>query len=198
MALRQVDLPGDGPADDGRLDVVLAPMRRRHLRSVLRIEELTYPKPWTSGLFLAELGQAQQRTYLVAKVDGRVVGYGGVMYVLPDAHVTTVAVDPECQRSAIGTRLLLGLCEATLARGGTALTLEVRVSNVAAQALYRRFGFLPAGARKAYYPPEPGESVGEDALVMWAHDIDQPDFRRRLDEIAVGIPGTTTFEGTIT
>ena len=176
------------------LDVVLAPMRRRHLRSVLRIEEQVYPKPWTSGLFLSELAQQEQRTYLVAKVGGRVVGYGGVMYVLPDAHVTTIAVDPEQQRQSIGTRLLLGLCEAAVAQGATALTLEVRVSNSPAQGLYRAFGFVPAGARRAYYPAD-DSGPAEDALVMWAHDIDSPNFTERLELIAGTLAGTTTREG---
>lgn len=193
MAVRSVDLPPSGSGDDS-FEVVLAPMRRRHLRSVVRIEELVYPRPWTSGLFLSELAQTAQRTYLVAKVEGRVVGYAGAMYVLPDAHVTTIAVDPERQRSHIGTRLLLGLCESALGIGATALTLEVRVSNTPAQELYRRFGFVPAGARKGYYPPDGGEVVGEDALVMWVHDIDQPEFRRRLTDLAASIPGTTTYE----
>lgn len=188
MALRSVDLP---PNPD---EVVLTAMHRRHLRSVVRIEEQVYPRPWTPGLFLSELAQAATRTYLVAKVDGRVVGYAGAMYVLPDAHVTTIAVDPERQRSAIGTRLLLGLCSAALAAGATALTLEVRVSNTPAQELYRRFGFVPAGARKGYYPPDGDQSVGEDALVMWAHDIDQPEFGRRLASIEAGLSGPTHYE----
>lgn len=172
------------------IDVVLAPMRRRHLRSVLRIEDQVYPRPWTSGLFLSELAQRDHRTYLVAKVAGRVVGYGGAMYVLPDAHITTIAVDPQHQRAAIGTRLLVGLCRDARSRGATALTLEVRVSNAAAQAMYRRFGFAPAGARKAYYA-----DTGEDALVMWAHDIDHAGYAARLEAIAAGIPGSTTIEG---
>jgi ribosomal-protein-alanine N-acetyltransferase len=104
------------------------------------------------------------------------------MYVPPDAHITTIAVDPERQRASIGTRLLLALCEAARRRGATALTLEVRVSNEAAQALYRRFGFVPAGARKGYYP-----DTGEDALVMWAHDIDHPEFAERLAAIAASL-----------
>jgi [ribosomal protein S18]-alanine N-acetyltransferase len=113
--------------------------------------------------------------------------------VLPDAHITTVAVDPDRQRGTVGTRLLLGLCEAAVAKGATALTLEVRISNEAAQGLYRRFGFVPAGARKAYYA-----DTGEDALVMWAHDIDQPDFATRLEAIAAEVPGTTTMESELT
>lgn len=170
-------------------DVVLTPMRRRHLRGVLRIEEGAYPRPWSMALFLSELAAGDARTYLVAKVDGRVAGYGGVMYVLPDAHVTTLAVAPAHRRQAVGTRLLLALCRAAVAKGATALTLEVRVSNEAAQALYRRFGFAPAGIRKGYY-----SDTGEDAIVMWAHDIDEPAFAERLDAIASTIPGSTTVE----
>jgi ribosomal-protein-alanine N-acetyltransferase len=170
-------------------DVVLAPMRRRHLRGVLRIEEAAYPRPWSMALFDSELDQRDQRTYLVAKVDGDVVGYGGVMYVLPDAHVTTIAVAPERRRQAVGTRLLLALCRAAVAKGASALTLEVRLSNDAAQSLYRRFGFVPAGVRKGYY-----SDTGEDAIVMWAHDVDGAEFGDRLDAIAATIPGSTTVE----
>jgi hypothetical protein len=60
---------------------------------------------------------------------------------------------------------------------GTALTLEVRVSNVGAQALYHRFGFVPVGVRKNYY-----ENV-EDAIVMWCTDIAEPAYRERLAEL---------------
>jgi [ribosomal protein S18]-alanine N-acetyltransferase len=169
------------------IDVVLSPMRRRHVRSVVRIEEQVYPRPWSAGLFLAELAVRDQRTYLVAKVDDRLVGYGGVMYVLPDAHVTTLAVDPAWHRQAIGTRLLVALSRAAVTAGATALTLEVRASNTPAQELYRRFGFAPAGVRKGYYADS-----GEDALIMWAHDIDTAEFGDRLDAIAAGIPGGTS------
>lgn len=174
---------------DPAAEVVLAPMRRRHLRGVLRIEEQCYPRPWSLALFVSELALGDQRTYLVAKVRGRVAGYGGVMYVLPDAHVTTVAVDPARRRLAIGTRLLLALARAAVAKGSTALTLEVRASNSAAQDLYRRFGFAPAGVRKGYYA-----DTGEDAIVMWAHDIDSEAYATRLDEITAAIPGRTTVE----
>ncbi|HEX2119665.1 MAG TPA: ribosomal protein S18-alanine N-acetyltransferase, partial [Acidimicrobiales bacterium] len=166
--------------------VTLAPMRRSHLRAVVRIEERSHARPWSSALFLAELAQPEARTYLVAKVDGRVVGYGGVMYVLPEAHVTTIAVDDPHRRRAVGTRLLVALARAAIAKGANALTLEVRVGNHAAQEMYRRFGFRPAGIRKNYYV-----ETNEDALVMWAHDVDTAEYRRRLAEIEAGIPGVT-------
>ena len=173
------------------MEVTLTPMRRRHLRSVLHIEERSHSRPWSNALFLSELAQADQRTYLVAKVDGRVVGYGGVMYVLPDAHVTTIAVDEAWRRHAVATRLLVALARAAVTKGATALTLEVRVSNTAAQELYRRFGFVPAGMRKNYY-----SDANEDALIMWATDIDTPDYRARLEAIEQALPTPTLLEAT--
>ena len=71
--------------------------------------------------------------------------------------------------------------------GDHTLTLEVRVSNQAAQDLYRRFGFVPAGARKGYYPAD-ATGPAEDALVMWLHDLDHPTFAERLATIEATLP----------
>src|SRR5205807_6761679 len=140
--------------DDERLlelAVQVVPMRRRHLRSVLRIESQVYPRPWSISLFMSELALRSTRAYYVARVEGTVVGYAGLMMTVDDGHVTTIAVDPAWHRHKIGTRLLLVIAKEALRRGATSLTLEVRVSNRAAQELYRRFGFRPAGVRKNYY-----------------------------------------------
>lgn len=169
--------------------VTVAPMRRRHLRSVLRIEALVYPRPWSLGLFMSELALKTTRAYLVAKVANQVVGYAGLMVTGSDGHVTTIAVDPEWQRQRIGTRLMLGLTTAAVDAGCSGLTLEVRVSNTGAQAMYREFGFAPAGIRKNYYT-----ETNEDAIVMWAHDIDLDVHRARVDAIADRLRDTTTWE----
>jgi ribosomal-protein-alanine N-acetyltransferase len=158
MAVRAEDV------DPGALEVRITPMRRRHLRGVLRIENQVYPRPWTLGLFMSELGFRQSRVYLVARVGTAVVGYAGLMLVEPDGHVTTVAVDPAWHRRGIATRLLLAIAREAAELGAQNLTLEVRMSNDPAKALYRRFGFAPAGMRKGYYA-----ETGEDALVMWAN-----------------------------
>ena len=84
-------------------------MRRRHLRTVLRIETEVYPRPWTMNLFVSELAMRTSRSYYVAKVGPTVVGYSGLMLVGEDAHVTTIAVDPAWHRYQIGTRLLLNI-----------------------------------------------------------------------------------------
>jgi [ribosomal protein S18]-alanine N-acetyltransferase len=175
--------------DSPQLDVVVGPMRRRHLRGVMRIEQQTYPRPWSMGLFMSELGYRGNRVYLTARVDSVVVGYAGLMLVPSDGHVTTIAVDPAWRRHGIGTRLLLTLARAAIERGAENLTLEVRVGNDAAQSMYRTFGFVPAGIRRAYYADN-----REDALVMWANDVDSPAYAERLDRIEHAVPGTTTTE----
>ena len=157
-------------------------MRRRHLRSVLRIEAQVYPRPWTLRLFMSELALRSTRAYTVATVGGAVVGYSGLMLSGEDAHVTTLAVDPQWHRQGIATRLLLRMTETAVERGARHVTLEVRVTNDPAQGLYRKFGFAPAGVRKNYYV-----ETNEDALVMWANDIDTPDYGRRLARIEAAL-----------
>ncbi len=170
----------DGPT------VILTPMRRRHLRSVLRIEGQVYPRPWSSGLFAGELALADTRTYVVARIGSAVVGYAGLMLVVDDGHITNIAVDPPCQRHGIATRLLLQLARLAVARGVQQLTLEVRVSNRQAQDLYRKFGFAPAGIRRRYYVDN-----GEDALVMWAHDVATAAYAERLIAVEANLAGAT-------
>ena len=171
------------------LEVRLLAMRRRHLRSVLRIEARAYPVPWSMSLFLSELALRSTRAYYVAFVGRQLVGYGGLMMTLDDGHITTIAVDPAWHRHKVGTRLLLALAREALRRGATSLTLEVRLGNKAAQNLYRRFGFRPVGVRKNYYA-----ETKEDALVMWAEDVAGEEYARLLDAIEAGIPGTTEVE----
>lgn len=163
--------------------IVIRAMRKRDLRHVMPIEQVVYPRPWTVGVFQSELDQMRDgwRYYVVATARGRVVGYAGLLFSGDDAHVTNIAVDPARRRQHIGTRLLLHVARHARHRGLGNLTLEVRVSNVGAQALYRQFGFAPVGVRRNYY-----ENV-EDAIVMWCHDIDGADFASRLDALEAGV-----------
>jgi ribosomal-protein-alanine N-acetyltransferase len=167
--------PGDGPGTGVADAVRVTAMRRRHLRSVVRIEEECYPRPWSATLFLSELAQRTSRRYVVATVGPMLVGYSGLMFVEDEGHVTTLTVDPTWHRRQVGTVLLLDQVRAALARGTRHLTLEVRASNSAAQVLYRRFGFAPAGVRRNYYA-----ETGEDAIIMWAHEVDTEQYARRL------------------
>jgi [ribosomal protein S18]-alanine N-acetyltransferase len=158
--------------------VEIGPLRKKHLRAVMAIEQQAYTHPWTHSLFLSELALPASRVYLVARVDRVVVGYAGLMLAPDEAHVTTIAVDPQWQRRHVATRLMVALTRDAIARGYAAMTLEVRVSARGAQALYRRFAFVPEGARKGYYVGPP-----EDAVVMWARGIDTPEHAALLDAL---------------
>jgi ribosomal-protein-alanine N-acetyltransferase len=169
--------------------VHVVPMRRRHLRAVLRIEAETHPRPWSLSLFMSEMALRSSRAYYVARVDGLVVGYVGLMMNGDEGHITTIAVDPNWHRRKIGSRLLLVAAREAIRRGAHALTLEVRMSNTGAQEMYRAFGFRPAGVRRNYYA-----ETNEDALIMWAEDVDEAAYGRRLDGIDLSIPGETVVD----
>lgn len=181
-------------------EAVVVPMRRRHLRAVLAIEQQVYPRPWSPALFAAELEQPREtRRYFVALAPrggaglagrpllGReVVGYTGLI-VQPgqsdagtggpgtEVHVTTVAVHPHHHRRKVASRLLLALLTEARDLGAQAATLEVRVANRGAQRLYAGFGFVGVGVRPGYYA-----ETGEDALIMWAHGLQDDEMARRL------------------
>ncbi len=144
----------------------IVPMKRRHLKSVVSIEQKIFPSPWSMSLYLSELALPATRAYYVATADGEVVGYAGLMVAVGEGHVTTIGVRPDWHRRGIGRKLLLKLALEARQRGAKDLTLEVRMTNTGAQALYHEFGFVPAGIRKNYYA-----EVNEDAIVMWAHDL---------------------------
>ncbi|MFO7547315.1 MAG: ribosomal protein S18-alanine N-acetyltransferase [Acidimicrobiia bacterium] len=160
--------------------VRIRPMEVADLSGVLALEQVAYPEPWSEAVFRDELS-APHRTYLVAEADGRLAGYGGLMVVGDEAHVTSVTVWPERRAGGIGTRLMLGLVDAALAAAARSLTLEVRTSNAAAQALYARFGMAPVGVRKRYYGTE-------DALIMWVHELDGDEYAARLASIRETAP----------
>jgi ribosomal-protein-alanine N-acetyltransferase len=155
-------------------------MKRSDIPAVSALEAEIYPQPWSPRVFFDELAM-DTRVYFVA-VDGEqtVVGYGGILLVEDDAHITTIAVAPETRGARLGTRVMMALVDAAVEAGARHLTLEVRESNDGAQRLYERFGFAPVGRRKNYYKDE-------DALVMWATDIDAPAYVDRLDDIRTGL-----------
>ena len=191
----RADLVPGGAADHEPplSDIEIVPMRRRHLRSVIRIEGQAEHKGWSVGLYLAELRREHDRLYVVARIGEQVVGFAGLLLQGEDAHVTTLSVDAAHRGRRLGTRLMLVLARNAIARGATNLTLEVRSTNEAAIALYRAFGLAPAGIRKNYYA-----DLGEDALIMWAHEITTAEYAGRLDRIEAALPEPTRVEGVLT
>ena len=167
-------------------DVRLRPMRPRHLRQVLAIEAAVYPRPWTPGVFTSELEAGPSRRYHVALArrrpdrpltPRRVVGYGGVMVQVGEAHITNIAVHPSEHRRKVASRLLVRLLTDAREMGAEAATLEVRTANQGAQRLYQVFGFAPVGVRPGYYA-----ETREDALIMWLHELQGDEALRRIQE----------------
>jgi ribosomal-protein-alanine N-acetyltransferase len=158
-----------------RVTTTIRRMETADIPAVSAMERVVFTDPWSENAFHEELAAAGRR-YLVAEEGGAIAGYGGLLVVGEDTHVVTLAVAPEAQRRGLGTRLMVALVEEALAAGSSHLTLEVRVSNEAAQRLYHRFGFETVGLRRHYYRDE-------DALIMWAMDVDSAEYARRLAEI---------------
>jgi len=101
-----------------------------------------------------------------------IVGYAGLWLMTDEAHITTIAVDPDYQGYSIGELLLLGLIDRAQQIGARWLTLEVRTSNKVAQNLYEKYTFKEMGLRRRYYSDN-----NEDALVMWTDPIDSGTFQ---------------------
>lgn len=156
--------------------VVIGPMRDEDVAAVHEIERLSFRTPWPAHAFEQELRGNRLGRYVVARAGDTVVGFAGVWLMVDDAHITTFGVHPEWRRQGIGRQLLLNLAELSGTIGARRMTLEVRVSNVAAQALYRGFGFEIAGRRPRYYTDD-----GEDALIMTTPELDDPRMREIVE-----------------
>ena len=141
------------------------------VEAVVALEAANAPAPWSEGVLRDELA-AENRIYLAADEDG-VVGFAGAMLVDDEAHVTNLLVDPGWRRRGIGFELMKSLIEAAVEAGARHMTLEVRSRNEAARGLYARLGLAPVGIRKEYYGDD-------DALILWAHDIDGEGYREKL------------------
>ena len=129
---------------------------------VCEIENLSFAIPWSRESFESELSQNNLARYIVAKVNGKVVAYGGMWIILDEGHITNIAVHPDYRGQKIGEKLVEALLREAKESNAERITLEVRASNDAARKLYQKQGFTDGGIRKGYY----GDNR-EDAIIMW-------------------------------
>ena len=147
-------------------------LRRLALADLLAIEEIerrSYPTPWSRSMFAGELAKPSSiclGAFAADEEEGRLLGYLVVSRYVDAWHVMNVAVAPEQRRRGIATTLLARLFELTAGRSRRGYTLEVRVSNAEAIALYERLGFEARGIRRGYYTDN-----REDALIMWKDPV---------------------------
>jgi ribosomal-protein-alanine N-acetyltransferase len=131
-------------------------MEARDLPSVMEIDALSLPRPWSAAIWRGELG-SPYGLYLVLEERGEVVGQIGIRHVLGELHITTIAVKPEYRRRGYA-RALIGAALGSYPNASH-VHLEVRPTNVEAIALYESLGFRKTGRRPRYYGDE-------DALLM--------------------------------
>lgn len=130
--------------------------------AVAELEQLCFAVPWSRESIIRDLTENELAEYIVAELDGRIVGYVGLWVVVDEGHINNVAVSPAFRRRHIAAALIEAVLRFAENAGVKGFTLEVRTGNEPARRLYEKFGFQQAGVRKGYY-----EDNGEDAVIMW-------------------------------
>ena len=153
----------------------IAPMVADDIPAVLQIEALSFQSAWPPNAFVNELRDNKLAHYFVGRLDGRIVGYGGIWVILEDSHVTTIAVHPDMRGKRLGEEILVHLLDEAIERDASWITLEVRETNDVAQKLYRKYGFTVVSTRRGYYSDN-----NESALVMWAGNLRGTLYANRL------------------
>ncbi len=136
-------------------------MRECDLAAVAAMEQLIFSEPWSRRSF-EETYLKRDNCYLVACEEGRVLAYCGLWGISGEGDICNVAVHKDARRRGLAEAMLNELLKEGLAMGISSFTLEVRVSNAPAIALYHKLGFEDAGIRYDFY-----DKPREDALIMW-------------------------------
>ena len=154
-------------------DLIIRRMTMDDLDAVVAIEETTFAHPWSRADYEGELTRNVAARYLVAVLDGEVVGFAGARIILDESHITNIAVAEKYRKQGIGGAVTSALLQYLSNLGAAYATLEVRESNLAAQHMYEKLGFIRVGRRKRYY-----EDNGEDAFLMVCDHMPEadPDF----------------------
>lgn len=147
-------------------NIIICSMTWYDIPEVLEIEKLSFKVPWSRDAFESEVQRNMSARYIVAKLDGKVIAYAGMWVILDEGHITNIAVHPDYRGMHVGDKILYSLINAARREKVRALTLEVRRTNTVAQKLYTKYGFKPEGVRPKYYADN-----GEDAIIMWNHEI---------------------------
>lgn len=146
-------------------EAIFRPMTPADLPVVAQMERVCFRSPWTESMLRSEL-KNRLAHYHVLDIGGELIAYAGMWVMFDEAHITNVAVMPAYRRHGYGRRIMLESMRAAVALQATQMTLEVRESNLGAQALYEGLGFIYSGRRKRYY-----SDTHEDALILWNTDI---------------------------
>lgn len=143
------------------MDINIVNMSESHIDGIMEIENDSFAIPWSRKSVESELNN-KLAIYVVALLDNKVVGYGGMWHVVTEGHITNIAVHKDYRKKGVGDKIVKKMVEIAEDKEMIGLTLEVRTSNEAALKLYKNNGFKLEGIRKEYY-----EDNKEDAYIMW-------------------------------
>lgn len=143
-------------------DLVIREADAGDIDAIAELEKICFATPWSRDSIRQELVENDLAFYVVAELDGEVVGYMGMWHIVDEGHVTNVVVHPDHRGKHVASAIVAVVLAYSEAGGIRRFTLEVRSSNEAAKALYRKFDFKEEGLRRGYY-----KDNGEDAVIMW-------------------------------
>lgn len=150
------------------MNVQIRKMTLEDVPVVVQLDQMSFSLPWPERSFRFELTDNPASRCRVAEVDGRVVGMIVAWLLVDEMHIATIATHPEYRRHGIGSKLLTDILLYGIEEGAESSFLEVRESNLAAQEMYRKFGYEVAGRRKRYY-----RDNDEDAILMILKPLDR-------------------------
>ena len=150
------------------MDTIFRPMTLADVPAIGELEILCFPAPWSPDTYRNELLHNRFGHYWVMEPMATselalppIVAYGGYWLMGDEVHIVTVATHPQLRRQGLSEGLMRLMIDECSKAGAALVTLEVRVTNTAAQQLYTKLGFVEVGLRKRYY-----RDNGEDALLM--------------------------------
>lgn len=139
-------------------------MSEDDIENVLKVDQQIFSASWTEDIYKHEILDNQYAHYFVVEADGQIIGFAGLWIVDHAAQVTNIGILEKYRGYNIGEKLFGFTLQYAINQGVTRLSLEVRISNIVAQKMYRKFGLVPGEVIKEYYTDN-----GEDALVMWVN-----------------------------
>jgi ribosomal-protein-alanine N-acetyltransferase len=168
--------------DDSQRMITIEPLRKTQLDQVKALDQLCFGGLWTKGAYEREIDSPNSLLLAIvqqnATAEEYLMGIGCFWAIVEEAHITLLGIHPNYRRQGFGELLLCQLLLAAVHWPLERATLEVRVSNASAIALYQKLGFTIAGRRKDYYPIPP-----EDAFILWRSHLDDPDFTQTLQKL---------------
>ncbi len=170
--------------------ITIRKMTPEDVDGVIKIEEFAYgDHHWSKESFLNEIKNDLAKYYVALTENGKLAGYAGCWHILEEAHITTIAIAPECRRKYIAQSLLKRIIDDCYIAKIKYITLEVRISNTAAINLYSKYGFSSFGTRKGYY-----QDNNEDALIMWTKNIFYDEFKTEYEKTVKNLEGKINIQ----